>query len=130
MWIALSKSRDTCGSQAIVFLGTGSVPHLEHRTHRGLGAAKHDARLHAHRVRGRKSKRVERLARQGRLQGSNREITLTTTKKIKISHTNNQCKQDNAAIFRNCKHKINRNCAPIENRKRLPRMIISFLGQS
>lgn len=62
------------------FLGTRPVPHLEHRTPRGLGAAKHDARLHEYRVRGRKSKGVERLARQGRLQGSNKEITLMTKK--------------------------------------------------
>jgi len=67
MWIAF---------EVFFFLGARSVPHLEYRARRGLGAAKHDARLHAHRIRGRKSKGIERLARQGRLQGSNRKIIL------------------------------------------------------
>lgn len=79
------KSRDICESLSIVFyffffLGARSVSHLEYRTRRGLGAAKHVARLHAYRIRGRKSERVERLTRQGRLQGSNREITLMKKK--------------------------------------------------
>lgn len=80
---ALSRTRRTCGSLSNVFLGTRSVPHLEHRTRRGLGAAKHDARLHARRIRGRKSKRVERLACQRRLQGSNREIIIIDKKRIR-----------------------------------------------
>jgi len=47
------------------YSGTRSITHLEHRARRGLGAAKHDACLHAYRICGRKSEGIERFTFQG-----------------------------------------------------------------